>query len=159
APLNVQAVPTAVNFSGPQSVCAGDVSTYNFSSSLITGATYVWSVTPSGAGNVISSTNNSFTIRWAASFTNFPDATIHLVITNDCDQVSSAKNVVVHSLPSVTLNTPASPICPSTQITLNCNQGCSGNAGETFLWNSDAGAGTLASYQHFYSAGDHVVTL
>ncbi|MDZ4745309.1 MAG: hypothetical protein SGJ05_04820, partial [bacterium] len=163
----VEAIPSP-SITGPVLVCGSTSS--NYSTPLVAGHTYVWSLTNAAHGAFVgSTTSNSSTILWnnpapGATFV----AQVNVVETATLAGCSNSAllGVTVHRQPTVPVITRTSPAgnanqaCTSDNITYSVTN----NAGSTFLWNVtggniQSGQGTSSVVVEWTAAGNGTVTL
>jgi len=133
---------------GNTTTCVNSTITYSIPPTLISNATYTWSIVPATAGNIISANGtNQVTIHWINAAG--PPIYLKLKITRCyADSVMLLINLLaVPPVPNISY-TPANP-CVNNTVNFTTS-----SAGPTWNWNfGDAGTSTLQNPPHIYTVG------
>ncbi|MFM9051485.1 MAG: PKD domain-containing protein, partial [Bacteroidota bacterium] len=139
-------MPTVTTPPGP--ICMKSTTTYSIPLPLLSNATYIWSVVPASAGNIISANcGNTITINWISNAIT-PIFVKLKIIRCYADSVMVPVNLL--SLPGVP-NISFLPAAPCAGSVVNFS---TTNAGPTWNWQfGDAGTSSLQNPVHVYAAG------
>ena len=129
--LVVNPIPVVTATPSSQNICSGSATSIALSGN-VSGETYSWTVTQSGASGASAGTGNSITQTLTATGTSDGTVTYHITPTaNGCPGTTIDVIVTVHPTPVVTATPSSQVLCSgsSTSIALNGNV-----SGETYSW-------------------------
>ena len=136
--LTVNALPSIISQPTPQTVCAGQTSTFTVAASG-TGVTYQWELNTGAGWNTISgATSVSFTT--AATTTGMSGNQYRVVVTGTCmpTLTSNIVALTVNALPAITSQPTAQTVCAGADATFTIS---ATGAGLTYQWQENTGSG------------------